>query len=253
MIDIENAKNEFLEHVKKLELDNPRAQTKITHTFRVAKICKNISNNLNLTQEQIQLAELIGILHDIGRFEQYKTCNQNKKINHGVAGVEVLKNNQYIRKYIDNNKYDNIILTAIYEHNRYELNTELSEEEKLFSKIVRDADKLDIIYEAIYIFWQQKEEMEKIEKEQLSSEMLKDFYLGKLSNINNRKSQIDQILRFSSFIYDINYKCSFEMLKQSDNISKMIDRFNYKILDTKMQMMKVKEIANTYIENQTKI
>ena len=78
--------------------------------------------------------------------------------------------------------------------------------------------------------------------------MLEDFYNKKLANSKNKKSETDQILRYSSFIYDINFKCSFEILKQTNNISKMIDRFNYKIPETKKEMMKVKEIANKYIE-----
>ena len=79
--------------------------------------------------------------------------------------------------------------------------------------------------------------------------MLEDFYAKRLANNNNRKSETDQILRFSSFIYDLNYKCSFAMLKQSQNISKMIDRFDYKIPETKKQMMKVKQICQQATEN----
>ncbi len=82
--------------------------------------------------------------------------------------------------------------------------------------------------------------------------MLEDFYLKKLANNKNRISEADQILRFSSFIYDINFKCTFEMLKQSNNMSKMIDRFDYKIPKTKQEMMKIKEIVNKYIEEKIK-
>ena len=188
-------------------------------------------------------------MHDIGRFEQYKnTSENNKKFNHGEVGVEVLKKDNYIRKYIQESKYDNIIYSAIYEHNRYELSENLSEEEALFCKIVKDADKLDILHEAVFIYWQDKERIKQVEAGTLSQEMLKDFYNKKLANSKNKKSETDQILRYSSFIYDINFKCSFEILKKTNNISKMIDRFNYKIPETKKEMMKVKEIANKYIE-----
>ena len=82
--------------------------------------------------------------------------------------------------------------------------------------------------------------------------MLEDFYSKKLANNKNRVSETDQILRFCSFIYDINFKCSFEMLKQSDNMNKMIDRFDYKLPKTKQEMIKIKEIVNKYIEEQIK-
>ena len=166
MVDIEKAKKEFIKHVSKMEIDNPRIKPKIGHTFRVAEICKKIANSLNLTEEEIKLAQLIGILHDIGRFEQYKVYDKNTnsitldnsiQFNHGEAGRDVLRKDNYIRQYIDDNKYDKIILTAVYEHNRYEISKGLSKEEELFCKIIRDADKLDIIYETIYIYWQEKE------------------------------------------------------------------------------------------------
>ena len=204
MIDIKNASEEFINHVNKIELNNPRVQIKIDHTFRVSENCKNIAIDIGLTEEQVKLAQLIGILHDIGRFEQYKIYNKDTKptksdriikFNHGKAGVELLRKNQYIREYIKDNKYDNIILTAIYEHNRYELSKNLSKEELLFSKIVKDADKLDLIYEAIHVYWQEKERIELIELGQLSPKMLKDFYLEKLANNENSISETDQILR----------------------------------------------------------
>ena len=201
------------------------------------------------------------MLHDIGRFEQYKIYNKNSnsiildntiKFNHGEAGVGILKRDNYIRKYIEDSKYDKIILTAVYEHNRYELSKNLSKEEELFCKIIKDADKLDIIYETIYYYWQEEDRIKQVELGELSPQMLEDFYSRKLANNKNRISETDQILRFSSFIYDINFKYSFEMLKESDNISKMIDRFDYKIPKTKQEMMKVKEIANQYIEEKIK-
>ena len=200
-------------------------------------------------------------MHDIGRFEQYKIYNKNTnsivldssiKFNHGEAGVGILKRDNYIRKYIEDSKYDKIILTAVYEHNRYELSKNLSKEEELFCKIIKDADKLDIIYETIYYYWQEEDRIKQVELGELSPQMLEDFYSRKLANNKNRISETDQILRFSSFIYDINFKYSFEMLKESDNISKMIDRFDYKIPKTKQEMMKVKEIAKQYIKEKIK-
>ena len=261
MIDIDKAKKEFINHVNQLKVNNSKVQNKVGHTFRVVENCRKIATKIGLTEEEIQLAELIGLLHDIGRFEQYKIYDKNTnsiildnsiKFNHGEAGVEVLKKDEYIRKYIKDNQYDQIILTAVYEHNRYELSKKLSKEEELFCKIIRDADKIDIIYETIYIYWQEEERIKQVEFGELSPKMLEDFYLGRLADNKNRISETDQILRFSSFIYDIYFKCSLEMLKESDNISKMIDRFDYKIQETKQEMIKIKKIANQYIEEKIK-
>lgn len=257
MIEIENAKKELKKHVHELEIDSPKVQAKLEHIFRVSEISKKIATELKLTEEQIRLAELIGILHDIGRFEQYrrfdkntssKTEDNSKMFNHGEAGVKILKNNNYIRKYIQESKYDTIIYTAVYEHNRYEISEKLTAEEELFCKIIRDADKIDLIYEAIGVYWQKPEKIEKIEMGTLSRKMLGNFYEHKLADKRNKIEETDEILRFASFVFDINFSYSFKVFKENNNITKMIDRFNYKVPETKKEMMKIKKIANEYVE-----
>ena len=49
---------------------------KVVHTYHVAENAKEIAEKLNLDQEDIELAELIGLLHDIGRFEELKVTKE---------------------------------------------------------------------------------------------------------------------------------------------------------------------------------
>lgn len=249
MIDIENAKKELINHVNELQIDNPRVQMKVGHIIRVAENCKKLATNLKLTEEQIQLAELIGLLHDIGRFEQYKILDENKKekFDHGEAGVEVLKKDNYIRKYIEEDTYDDIIYAAVYEHNKYQLSEGLSQEKELFCKIIRDADKLDLIYEGAVIYWEEPERMKQVEEGRLSEKMLEDVYQKRLADGRNKISETDQILRFASYVFDINFSYSFKVLQENEYVSKMIDKFHYQIPETKDQMMRVKKIVNEYI------
>lgn len=251
MIDIESAKKELVEHVNELQIDNPRVQMKVGHIIRVAENCKKLATNLKLTEEQIQLAELIGLLHDIGRFEQYKILDKDKKekFDHGEAGVEVLKKDNYIRKYIEEDTYDDIIYTAVYEHNKYQLSERLSQEKELFCKIIRDADKLDLIYEGAVIYWEKPERMKQVEEGRLSEKMLEDVEQQSLADGRNKTSETDQILRFASYVFDVNFSYSFKVLKENDYVSKMIDKFHYQIPETKEKMMKVKKIVNEYIED----
>lgn len=249
MIDIENAKKELVKHVSELQINNPRVQMKVGHIIRVAENCKKLATNLKLTEEQIQLAELIGLLHDIGRFEQYKILDKDKKekFDHGEAGVEVLKKDNYIRKYIKEDTYDDIIYTAVYEHNKYQLSEGLSQEKELFCKIIRDADKLDLIYEGAFIYWEEPERKKQVQEGRLSEKMLEDVYQTRLADGRNKISETDQILRFASYVFDVNFSYSFKVLKENDYVSKMIDKFHYQIPETKDQMMKVKKIVNEYI------
>lgn len=188
------------------------------------------------------------MLHDIGRFEQYQIVDKAVKFNHGEAGVEILKKDNFIRKFIAEERYDNLILTAVYEHNRYQSSKDLSKEQALFSKIIKDADKIDLLYEGAEIYWQQPEQIQEIEEGKLSPKMLEDIYQYQLANIKNRISRTDQILRFASYVFDINFSYSLKVLKENGDIIKMIDRFDYKDSETKQQMKKIKEMIKRYLE-----
>ena len=119
MIDLEKAENEFIEYTKKFDLENKRLKGKQEHSLRVRDISKKIAENLQLDNKEIQLATLIGLLHDIARFEQYTqygTFRDRESVDHGDLGVEILKKNDYIKKYIENEEDIHILYLAIKNH-----------------------------------------------------------------------------------------------------------------------------------------
>lgn len=253
MIDIRNAENEFLKYTNKFDLKNPNIERKVHHSIRVSRISEEIAKGLNLSDEEIVLAMLIGILHDIGRFEQftvYKTYNDLKSIDHGSLGVNILTENNYIRKYILDNEYDNIILNAIKNHNQLKIEASLSKKEELFAKIIRDADKIDIIYEATEIFW--KDEVSDVEKQKISDEVFKEFKSGVIVENSLKKNNLDRFVGIISFIFDINFNVSLEILERKQYIKKMLDRFNFSDGDTKAKIDMIEQLAERYIENRLK-
>ena len=56
----------FDEYVANYDKDNPKVALKIEHTYRVMEASKNVAVSLGLDQDEIDLASLIGLLHDIG-------------------------------------------------------------------------------------------------------------------------------------------------------------------------------------------
>ena len=93
MINIEKAKNtfkNFLEEYKNQE--DLGFEIKVVHTYHVAENAKELAKKLNLEQEDIELAELIGLLHDIGRFEELKIIKKFDSVNfnHAEHGVKML-------------------------------------------------------------------------------------------------------------------------------------------------------------------
>ena len=151
MIDLKKANVEFDKYVKNYNSEDKKIALKIEHIKRVSEISGIISENLNLDKENIELAKLIGLLHDIGRFEQikqYNTFSDKDSIDHGKLGVEILFKQGKIRNFIKSAKYDEIIKKAILNHNRKEIEKGLNPKELLHSKIIRDADKIDMLHRA---------------------------------------------------------------------------------------------------------
>lgn len=228
MIDIVNAKKEFKKYVSNYNPENPRIALKISHIERVAERSKEIAENLQLPTEEIELAELIGLFHDLGRFEQVRIADtfsdRDSGINHGEYSVKALFDNNYIRNYLKDDKYDNIIKKAILNHNRANIEQGLSEKELLFAKIIRDADKLDIFYTINIdsfpaIFWYKDFSCEKI-----GDTVMNQFKQFHLINYPDIKNNADMILAFYAYVYDLNFESSLKYLAEHKYLNTFAER-----------------------------
>lgn len=257
MIELNESKKEFINYTSKFNLKDDGIKRKIGHSLRVMEISTKIAKSLNLSEEKVEIATLIGLLHDIGRFEQktqFNTFYDAISVDHGDLGVQILKENDYLRKYIETDKYDEIILTAIKNHNKYEIRPEVvNDDELLFSKIIRDADKIDILYETFEIFWKNHED--EVENSMISQEIEKSFeemqQLKRTAN-NVDSSPIDKVCAKIAFIFDINFVKSFEIINREDYINRIIDRFDFKNIETKEKIEKIRKIANDFVEEKIK-
>ena len=61
MIDLKKAKLVFNEYVNNYDQNDDKVILKISHTYRVMERCQEIAASLNLDDENIQLAGLIGL------------------------------------------------------------------------------------------------------------------------------------------------------------------------------------------------
>lgn len=250
MIDIKKSKDEFMKYTNNYDIENENIDRKIYHSLRVMEISKKIATNMGLENEKIELATLIGLLHDIGRFEQFKiyqTYSDLESIDHGDLGADILKQNNFIRNFIKESKYDEIILKSVQNHNKYKIADDLNKEEKLFCKIVRDADKIDILYEAIEIFW--KNGREEIQNDLISDKVYNEFLNKKLikKDKNMKKNGIDKLVLMLAFVFDINFHESLEILKKEDYLNKILNNFDFKSQDTKEKIENIRNVLNLYL------
>lgn len=250
-IDIINAKKEFKEYIKGYNPENEKIKIKIAHIERVTQIARKLAENLNLSQEDIELAELIGLLHDIGRFEQIKIYNtflDKDSVNHAEYGIKVLFEDGLIRKFIKDNKYDNIIKLAILNHNKIEIEEGLSDKERLHAKIIRDADKTDIFY---LLTISDKKEIwysSDLSSQKISEEVYKDFIENRLINYKLVKTGVDLLAINFSYIFNLYFKQSIKIIDDNNYLDKLYNRFKFNDQQTKERMEEIYTITKKYLE-----
>ena len=254
-MDFELAEKSFQEYLKNYDINDGSIALKIKHTYEVVKKSEYIANGLRLDKENIELAKIIALLHDIGRFEQIKEFEEfnDKKIEHAEFGVKVLFDNSLIRKFIDEDKYDNIIYKAIYNHNKYKIEENLNEKELLQCKIIRDADKLDNFRV------KEKDKLEDmfpkiynektINYETISEKVYEDFMQHKCIKLEDRKTIIDYWVCVIAFIFDLNFNISLQYVKENNYIDILVNRIEYKNDTTKQKMEDIRKCAKEYIDD----
>ncbi len=253
MVNLENCKEEFLKYTEQFNLENESIKRKQLHSLRVMEESKKVAEALNLNKEEIELASLIGLLHDIGRFEQYNRNSgylNEMLLDHAKLGIEVLEKNDYIKKYIDNEHYIPIIYEAIKNHNKYKIEEGLNDEELLFAKIVRDADKLDILYEGVEIYWNTQREKESVENSKISVKIEQQFKVERVVKKlgSERNDTVDGLLILLSYIYDINFKETLQIVDKENYVDRILKRFDFKEEKTKEQIENLRKILLRYIK-----
>lgn len=251
MIDIKKAEQAFKKYVSNYDQNDDRIKGKIRHTYQVERTAREIAKDLGLTEEDIELAVLIGLLHDIGRFDQqknYKSFIDDKTKDHAIIGSKVLFEENLIREFIEDNKYDNIIKKAIENHNKYKIEEGLEEKELLHSKIIRDADKVDNFYVKTYQKFESLFNKSYIGDEDITEDIYNTFLRKECILSANRKTSMDAWVSYIAFIFDLYFKKSFEILKENDYITKLCTRIEYKNEDTKRKMQEIEKMAKQYID-----
>lgn len=245
MINLKKAKNAFDKYVSNYDMNDSLISLKYEHTFRVCKESLNIAKSIDLDTENTSLAILIAMLHDIGRFEQarvYHSFNDSKTIDHANLGVSILFNDGLIREFISDSKYDDIIKKAIEYHNKYEIG-DCNELELLHSKIIRDADKLDIIYNVVNIgainF--------KSDASIISEGVIEDFKNERSINVKNKVTRNDSVMTMFGFVYDLNFDYSYRKYEQQGYVDKM-----YEMIDNKEIFSDYVDELNNYIKRKCK-
>ena len=157
--------------------DQRNIAIKQEHTHQVCLNAVRIAEDLGLDQQETRLAEAIALFHDVGRFsqyQQYKTFDDSISVNHAVLGAKLLVEHNVLQ---DLPKHDqDIIVRSITLHNIFSLPNGLDEKSLLFARLIRDADKLDIL--RVVIEYSEQDEGDRAEAVALGLPDLPGLFAG---------------------------------------------------------------------------
>ncbi len=254
-MDLQHAKTEFEHYLDGYDRNDDKVHLKIVHTYGVTEYSRQIAERLNLPDEDRELAQLIGLLHDIGRFEQLKRFDsfEPDTMDHASFGVQILFSEGMIRNFVGKNSWDGIIQSAIARHSDFRLIGITDSRTLMHARIIRDADKLDNcrvkLEDTIETILGVS--AEEVGKSSLSPEVMAQFRRKESILSSTRRTKMDYWLSYLAYFFDINYTVSWDIIREHDYVTRLIDRIPYSNPQTRVQMDEVRTTLYAYMKNFT--
>ncbi len=198
------------------------------HTGYVTANCVELAKFLKLSTHDSELAEIIGLFHDVGRFRQYsiyKTFNDADSEDHADLALKVIDELEFFNELSAQN-YD-LVQFAIQNHNKKVIAPCDDKRKILFAKLIRDADKLDI-YRVLEPFLAQAnaDKMPKFIKGKtrpdISPDFVENFVTGNQADYRKIRTNGDRKIVRLMWIYDINFSWTMQKIVERGYIDKIV-------------------------------
>ena len=101
--------SQFKSYVADFDTVDEGISLKFAHSLRVSAWCERLARALHLSQDDVDLAWIIGVLHDIGRFEQlreYHTFIDYQSMDHAKYGARHLFQDGHIRDFLQDDRWE---------------------------------------------------------------------------------------------------------------------------------------------------
>jgi hypothetical protein len=231
---------------------NANLAMKQEHTQRTCIEMRLLAEHLALNESQTRIAEVIALLHDVGRFPQfvtYRTYNDARSVNHGQLGVQVLRDEGVLetlrreeRRWVE---------TAVGLHGRRTLPTRLTGQALLLTKMIRDADKLDIFRVVIDKYRRYCEdpenfliEVELPDEPTYSTEVIEAVLDERSIDYSRLRTLNDAKLCQLGWVYDMNFAASLARLRRLGFLDRVLS-----FLPETAEMARVRDKILGYVES----
>jgi hypothetical protein len=173
-------------------------------------------------------------------------------VNHCLLGLEVLRETKALEGV--ERKERELIEKAIEYHGLKELPRNLDGELLLFSKLIRDADKLDVLYVVTDYYRQYRDnpqgfmlELEFPDEQGYSAELVEKILRGRQIDYGELRTLNDAKLLQLGWVYDVNFTVVLKQIKQRRFLEMLID-----FLPETRDIERVKEKIFEYVDSKIK-
>lgn len=252
-MDYNRAKEVFEQYLDGYDRENDKVRLKIIHTYGVVDQSTELAKRMKLSEEDMDLARIIALLHDIGRFEQLKRFDSflPDTMDHAAYGVHVLFDEGMIRRFVPEDRWDDVIRTAIARHSDFVLSGIRDEQTMLHAKLIRDADKLDNcrvkLEDALETFVGAPAEV--IGAQEISPKVREDALAGRSIFSADRVTLMDYWVSYVAYFYDLNFRESLDIVEENDFVRRIIRRIPYTNPATRDTMEELEDRLVEYVHN----
>ncbi len=211
-------------------IEKRAATLKFDHTLLVVKNNMLLCDSISIDSEVRCLSAIVALLHDIGRFEQFrtfKTFADRHSVNHAVLGIQIIEQHNVLEELeIGHQK---LIQNAIMLHNVPSLPPETSGVQKLLCQLIRDADKLDI-YRIVSEHYKNPDSRDSeiigigvTEENAVSEEIVAAICAKKSVDYSQMKSINDFKLVQLGWVFDLNFPMSVHLITRRNHYYDILD------------------------------
>jgi 5'-deoxynucleotidase YfbR-like HD superfamily hydrolase len=243
----------FEEFFQALIIDFPENQHQIEeirgHSLRVVSTSMVMADVLLQTEEEKRIAIINAMFHDFGKASLLSKNMEPLVIQreHATISSKIIQQLDFFQSLSAEEQL--IIIRSVENHNQIKLPKLDNDQQMMFAKLLRDADKLDV-FDASFRYFKERYTIQPLISRELnnnievSDKILKSIWAGKPAAYEDMKSMNDYKLVLISMVFDLNYKYTFRVMSEKQYIQKI-----YETLPKRDSIIEVYRHIKLFVEN----